>query len=71
MKGLVAAVLVAGLFAPAAADAQWTAQAGAPDVFGNRTVVAVAGAMNGDGLTIQCNQKDTLEIAYLFPETPD
>lgn len=70
MKQLATAAFLMALTVPIAAHAQWFAQAGAPDVFGNRTVNAAGANPNGDGLAIQCNQKDSLELAYVFPVTP-
>jgi hypothetical protein len=52
------------------ADANWSVSTQGPDVFGNTTVIAVDQSVNGDGLVIQCNQKDTLEVALLVPATP-
>lgn len=63
---LTALILLAGM---PAAKAQWLTHVSASDVFGNRTVLAASVAPTGGGLTIQCNQKDSLELAYLFPVT--
>lgn len=52
-----------------AAQAQWYAHASQPDVFGNRTVEAFTVANSGDGLVVQCDQKHTLKLAYVFPAT--
>lgn len=68
-SGLVFSVLL-GFSAIPVAHAQWFSHASQPDVFGNRTVNAVTTAPTGDGLTIQCNQKDSLNFAYVFPVTP-
>lgn len=66
---LVFSMLLGGGAVPAA-HAQWLAHASQPDVFGNRTVNAVTAASSGDALAIQCNQKDSLNLAYIFPATP-
>ncbi len=67
--GAVGILLGVGL-APAA-RAQWYAHASQPDVFGNRTVDAfVVAGSSGDALVVQCDQKDALDLAYIFPATP-
>lgn len=55
------------LFFVPTAQAQWGVHASQPDVFGNRTVAAVDTIPDGDGLVVQCNQKNTLYLAYLWP----
>ncbi|MCF3947767.1 hypothetical protein [Acidiphilium iwatense] len=49
-----------------AATAQWFAHVSQPDVFGQRTVEAASIAPSGDGLIVQCDQKNTLDLAYIF-----
>lgn len=51
------------------AHAQWFAHASKPDVFGNQTVDAFSVATSGDGLVVQCNAKNTLQLAYIFSVT--
>ena len=65
MTGAVGILLGCG-FVPAA-QAQWYAHVSQSDVFGNRTVDAFAVAKSGDGLVVQCDQKHTLKLAYIFP----
>ncbi len=52
------------------AEAQWSAQVTGPDVFGNTTVVASVDNAQGDSFVIQCNQSDTLYLAFLTTATP-
>jgi hypothetical protein len=64
-------VLVIGVQAVCAPDAQaqWTAKVTGPDVFGSTTVVAVVSSVTHNGLVIQCDDKDSLEMANIFPAT--
>lgn len=59
-------ILIGFGIAPSA-QAQWYAHVSQSDVFGNRTVDAFAVANSGDGLVVQCDQKHTLKLAYIFP----
>ena len=52
------------------AYAQWSAQVTGPDVFGNTTVLASVDDAAGQSLVVQCDQNDTLDLAYLIPGTP-
>jgi hypothetical protein len=52
------------------AYAQWSAQVTGPDVFGNTTVLASVDDAAGQSLVLQCDQNDTLDLAYLIPGTP-
>lgn len=70
MKRIMMVACLTAFALPAHAHAQWIAQATPPDVFGNQTVNAATAALNGDGLSVQCNQKDALNLAYVFPATP-
>lgn len=66
-KSLYSAAITFALCAISpAARAQWIAHASQPDVFGQRTVEAASMAPSGDGLIIQCDQKNTLDLAYIF-----
>jgi hypothetical protein len=53
-----------GLMA-APASAEWSARVEGPDVFGNTKVHASELSLN-DGLIVHCDQKDELNVAYIF-----
>ena len=65
-----AALLIGSIILSHPAQAQWASKVIGPDVFGNTTVIATVGSETGDALVIQCNQKDTLDLAFLSPATP-
>jgi len=69
--GMLTAAFGLGFAFVPPASAQWVAHASRADVFGNITVDAVSMSSSGDGLVIQCNQKDSLKLAYIFPATQD
>lgn len=65
---VMVAISMAGI---QAAHAQWFSHASGPDVFGNVTAVAGITSSSQNGLVVQCNDKDSLLIAYISPATKD
>jgi hypothetical protein len=65
----MAATLGLALVASVPATAQWRAHVSGPDELGNTTVNVQVVGDSGNALVIQCNQNDTLYLAYLIAET--
>jgi len=70
-SGIVAMVATLGLalVASVPATAQWRAHVSGPDELGNTTVNVQVVGDSGNALVIQCNQNDTLYLAYLIAGT--
>ena len=67
---LTASLLLGLIAAPVSqARAQWISHVHGPDVFGNTTVTAAAISSTGNGLVVQCDAKNTLDVAFLVPAT--
>lgn len=67
ISGITFALLTMGC---GLAHAQWSSQVTGPDVFGNTTVLATVDNADGNGLVVQCDQNNTLDLAYIIPGTP-
>lgn len=65
-----AALLIGSIVFSHPAQAQWASNVTGPDVFGNTTVIATVSSETGNALVIQCNQNDTLDLAFISPATP-
>jgi hypothetical protein len=65
----VAVAVVALLGFTSHASAEWSARVEGPDVFGNTKVHASEMSLT-EGLIVHCDQKDELNIAYIFRKKP-
>ena len=63
------AALALSITSGTAAHADWGSRAMPPDVFGNTTAIATDTSATGDALVVQCNSKDSLDLAIVSPAT--